>query len=977
MIKILLLCMLICSTCFAEKFVIEDFSANPNCKWIACKWGKRKNPSFKAENGIMKLRYAFAGEKVKKGFSFYAKLKKECDLGKYKYFTFRARSGNKKECSIMVYLTKEQPVGKRSSFYSIVRLTPEWKNYSLRLKSGGRSMVNKGFFVKSKYDAGASRQLDTGGNLKLFNFHTKTAEIIEIDNIILESDLTEEDNNAIAKKIKEHKKYLPYKFKKILNGNGPLLVKDGKSSFVIFLKGDMGEAGKFAALELAKYIEKSTGAKLTIVNKYSPEQKLIILSVEADLKNQEGFKTAALNSNEITICGNDQRGLLYGVYDFLEKALEVRWFAPFDYAEVVPEKKTVKLPLWQDESAPKMIYRRFHYCSAGRGIPDPMKHRYAAAEWCVKNRYNVELERLVSKRDKPAIKKARIAKIKQFYEKRGGYIALPTMWGHNYHYWVSPKKHFEKNPEYFCLDSSTGKWRGERAQLCATNPGVVKVIIKGAIEYFKKHPERKYFPLFQEDGSRLWCQCPKCLALYKGQDSNSYKTEHNINLANQVAAALAKAVPGKKVVTYAYQITSQIPQNVKLRDDVFVTYCLMDFSEPNKYPWKEFSGKELSAWSKLGKGNLILYTYHYLDFYYTAITSDALTRTFRYLNLLKIKCSCQESNENWYGVSAYNYYLGARLAWDPWFNEKAFRKDYYEKLYGNAAVLIDKYHNILENCLSNKKYWLEYGNRVFPHIPSEKLKAMQLCLNKAKAVAKGNQRVSKAVHVQCRGFLYVKAFSKAVVSGADFQKTLSEAGFEKAITDLTELEKVIKRLMPDRLVSFVSLRQTKGMRRNMRENHLKNSAFKAMSKKYNVLKQISKSWNFKIDPQNEGEKEKWFAKDFDSSRWKKIKTGNWWGKQGIGKYLGSAWYRIELNIPSYKKNTALYFCGVDERAWVYLDGKYIGGHNEGDVKKLWNEPFLIVLPKNTKPGLHQLTVKVHASAGQGGIWKPVFLLEKK
>jgi hypothetical protein len=979
MIKYLILNLLLCTVCFPGNFVIEDFSASPECVWSPCKWGGRKNASYKITSGILTLNFGEMSQTGKNDFSFYAKLKQKCNLKNYKYLSFKARSVGSDVCTIFVYLKREMPQGKDSSFYSIVRLTPEWKNYNLELRSAARSQASKGLFVKTKSDAGASRQLDTGGLLKSLNFYTKTAKVIEIDKIELKSniDKNQEENSAIAKAIEKHKKFSPYKFKKIIRADGPALVEDGKSSFVIHVEASTGETGKFAAAQLADYIKKATGAALTITDKFPAKQNVIRLSVIPDANPPEGFKTEALKANEILICGNNQRGLLYGVYDFLEKALDIRWFAPFDYAEVIPKKKNVKLPLWTDESFPHMIYRRFHYCSMGRGIPDPMKHRYTVADWCVKNRYNVELERLVSKHDKPAVKEKRLNNIKQFYSKRGGYIALPTMWGHNYHYWVSPEEYLKTNPEYFCLDSSTGKWRAERAQLCATNPEVVKVIVQKAVEYFKKYPEREYFPLFQEDGSRLWCQCPGCTALYKGSDINSYKTEHNINLANNVAEELNKIIHGKKIATYAYSVTNQPPVNVKPRGDVFVTYCLMDFSKPEKFPWQGYSGEELAAWSKLCNGNLILYTYNYLDFFYTANTASSLVRLFRYFDLMKIKCSCQESNENWYGVSAYNYYLSSRLAWDPWFDAEEFRKDYYDKLYGDAGEYIEKYHAILESCLSNKKYWLEYGNRTFPYIPQDKLKAIEACLEKANTVTKNDERTSKAVKAQNEGFRYVKAFSEAVVTGSEFQKTLDEAKYNQVMKSLSKLEKIIKELAPNRLVTLVALRQTQGMRRNMRENYTQNSKFKALTDKYKIISEIPVMWSFKTDPNNEGEKDQWFAKDINDSKWNKIKIGDWWSNQGFKNYLGTAWYRTKLKVPEHSKNLALYFNGVDERAWIYLDGKYIGGHNEGDVKKLWNDPFLIKLPKGIDSATHQLTVKVHASAGKGGIWKSVFLMAEK
>lgn len=71
------------------------------------------------------------------------------------------------------------------------------------------------------------------------------------------------------------------------------------------------------------------------------------------------------------------------------------------------------------------------------------------------------------------------------------------------------------------------------------------------------------------------------------------------------------------------------------------------------------------------------------------------------------------------------------------------------------------------------------------------------------------------------------------------------------------------------------------------------------------------------------------------------------------------------------------FEGVDEQAWVYLNGKLIGEHtvkSEGvDVGILWNEPFIVRAGTENinTGGKNLLIVKTHASKGAHGIWKPV------
>ena len=68
---------------------------------------------------------------------------------------------------------------------------------------------------------------------------------------------------------------------------------------------------------------------------------------------------------------------------------------------------------------------------------------------------------------------------------------------------------------------------------------------------------------------------------------------------------------------------------------------------------------------------------------------------------------------------------------------------------------------------------------------------------------------------------------------------------------------------------------------------------------------------------------------------------------------------------------------VDEQAWIYVNGQLAGEHTvqseTATVDDLWDQPFSIeVRPEHLKYGeKNLLVVRVHNSAANGGIWKPV------
>ncbi len=139
-------------------------------------------------------------------------------------------------------------------------------------------------------------------------------------------------------------------------------------------------------------------------------------------------------------------------------------------------------------------------------------------------------------------------------------------------------------------------------------------------------------------------------------------------------------------------------------------------------------------------------------------------------------------------------------------------------------------------------------------------------------------------------------------------------------------------------------------------------------------------WSFKTDPSNIGTEQGWHASSFDDSQWQRIKVPLAWEKS-IGAYDGYAWYRTKIQIPKKFAGKAMEinFAGVDEQAWVYLNGTYLGERTIASTKKtagdIWNQPFkLAISPDRLQYGRKNLlVVRVHDSKYAGGIYFPVRL----
>jgi len=81
-------------------------------------------------------------------------------------------------------------------------------------------------------------------------------------------------------------------------------------------------------------------------------------------------------------------------------------------------------------------------------------------------------------------------------------------WCHSFNQLVPPEEYYESHPEYFA------EINGNRvpAQLCLTNPDVLRISIENLGKAIAEKPELKYWSVSQNDNVS-YCQCENCQKL--------------------------------------------------------------------------------------------------------------------------------------------------------------------------------------------------------------------------------------------------------------------------------------------------------------------------------------------------------------------------------------------------------------------------------------------------------------------------------
>ncbi|MBN2594247.1 MAG: DUF4838 domain-containing protein, partial [Sedimentisphaerales bacterium] len=233
-------------------------------------------------------------------------------------------------------------------------------------------------------------------------------------------------------------------------GQTVTIAQNNTAKVVIVIAEDAIESERYAADELAGFLQQITGAKFEIKAPPAAGQSRLLVGPGAAKLAVVDFSTEGLGSDGIVIrtvgddlilAGGRPRGTLYAVYTFLEEHVGCRWWS--SKASTIPIKPTLKIGQLNIRYVPALEYRESFWFDAFDG------------DWAVRNKSNGNSERLDEKRGG-----------KHVYE---GFV-------HTFFPLIPPEKYFKDHPEWF--SEIDGKRVHERAQLCLTNEEMRAELVK-------------------------------------------------------------------------------------------------------------------------------------------------------------------------------------------------------------------------------------------------------------------------------------------------------------------------------------------------------------------------------------------------------------------------------------------------------------------------------------------------------------------
>jgi hypothetical protein len=369
-----------------------------------------------------------------------------------------------------------------------------------------------------------------------------------------------------------------------------VLAAPNKTLATIILPAKSGVPIHFAAQELQKYVEQMTGIRLNVEDEAAGVEgpKVLLTSGNWETGKLGNWETGKLGpnflisqfpnfhspfsilppplrppvgsdaflirtvGNTLVIAGGCDRAVLFGVYAFLER-VGSRWFGPGE--EYVPSVDALEIPPLEVSEAPALKWRALELIAGSNT---------AAVDWMAKARLNVAWpETYTPLTDLQASEESMKAAAVPAMIERG----LTIFWGGHVLPFLFSQEKYADHPEYFAqvqgkrLDPAVDFQA--RAQLCTSNPEVMRILTENTIAFLRHHPWIDVLFLWGNDTTQ-WCECDSCRALEPQPDKPSPfggldRSATYCRMIKVVNEGVQRELPGRKIAFNHYYNLEDLP----------------------------------------------------------------------------------------------------------------------------------------------------------------------------------------------------------------------------------------------------------------------------------------------------------------------------------------------------------------------------------------------------------------------------------
>ena len=487
------------------------------------------------------------------------------------------------------------------------------------------------------------------------------------------------------------------------------LVDNGKSDYKIVLPDEPTYDEEMAAWEVEALFEEATSIKLSTVSEsevsYSDTAKWIVLGdtkytentdVDVEAIPSDGFTVKTVGSN-LFVLGNSA-GVVYGVYEFFEKAFGFEYYVRDVYA-LNKNVKELYMPKLNISDAPDIAFRADAW----------------EAEESDHGRY-----------------RARIRPFNQAFMSEGMYHI------HNTFEWLPKETYESSHPKWYSDDGTKLCYtaHGDDNELAVMQAIVLKKFKDQVDYFFGKGDYRKAISFTQRDSTTsTWCSCSTCMEDKRTYGAASSSIIKFLNpIAKEFKTWLAENYPGHDVdiVFFAYQASEQPPikqENGKLvaadpslvlEDNlavwiapIFGDYIrsINDVRNHNMY-------NLFKNWSVVAKQFFVwCYDTNFKNYLMWYDTFNALPDLYEYLGEFKVKYMFNQgqihSHSNFTGFDILKVALNYKLMWDADTDVEAFTDRFFKAWFGDAAQDMRTYYDSFISWSKKIKFEQAYSGNIY------------------------------------------------------------------------------------------------------------------------------------------------------------------------------------------------------------------------------------------------------------------------
>ncbi|MBN1671630.1 MAG: DUF4838 domain-containing protein [Kiritimatiellae bacterium] len=496
------------------------------------------------------------------------------------------------------------------------------------------------------------------------------------------------------------------------------LFEHGRATASIVIDRKACPSVRMAADELRRYVKKAGGVEIAIVDDAAQVSGARILvgasraterlGLNGDKLKPEGYLIRTVG-DALVILGRDDtstdpmqwrhphmfrtKGTLFGVYEFLERHLGVRWYFPGEMGEIVHRVDTLTVDALDIVDYPRFECRTMWPVLA----LDMEEMRVSAADmqlWRLRNRY-------------------------------GGSYLFPC--NHSFGDWA--QRFGKSHPEYFALkkDGSRDNDPGDKyhGHLCYSEPGVLRQCVQDAKDWFGGNATRGsgtsadgFFAVMPND-AYTGCECERCKARFSKETENS---ERVWGFVARVAREVAKEFPNARISNMSYNGYREFPQTVTMPDNVHVRVAAGSrrlTGEPM------VNNANLETWSQATQGKVHLWVYwntrdgkplglcghsphnawtelrSYVGKVRTVFIEFSNWSTHQAERYRGKKVGYSGKNDSWM-FDHLNTYVAFKALWNPDFDLDGLLDEYHENMFGKAAPIMKRFYDELERTYVEK-----------------------------------------------------------------------------------------------------------------------------------------------------------------------------------------------------------------------------------------------------------------------------------